>query len=411
MFFDKPNTLDPRILAEYEKLRHAIAQNKDWENQFNKRLTSETDPPLLELFHSQYRAQCLMEVARMIVHEHLPELDAIKQFLEWLPALVNHYHAAKGHDMVVVYATARTACVDPLSAAFIDEYTQILVENNHSVGTGASQTGGMGYVTERASQHIQRIGIEKTRSRTFGVRLGLIVDAGQPKANTIDFHAPPLYIFALRMYYLNLMGGCPDADEACKANSCHSEPPRRNRTIMVGGAGSVGEFIPDLVELQTSRFAHTCYTHVINQEHPVYVCVAPTAAAIKAYAKGDEGVELARIAERDNQSIAAWEAIRAKAVQIDTNSVKIPDRHDILGPMADALAATLQGSGLFYRGLLLQFADCLVNGTINGRELIPVSFVALDTPQKAARRTFELQSSRRQTIADLHGKHKISYRA
>lgn len=411
MFFDQPGTLDPRIGPTVARLEATIHGNPEWSKAFYHDYTRPSDPPMLSFFHSAYRRQALMEAAREVVRDHLAEVDAIKRFFIWLPALVEHYHEALGHDMIVAYSTARTACCDSLLRSFLRHFTRLAVENNCSIGTGASQTGGMGIATEFTSEEIRRIGMENTRSRTFGVRLGLIVDVGQPKAR-IDHHAPPLYAFALRMYYLALMGGCPDADEECMAKAGNGRKPGRNRLILTGGMGTISEVLADAVEFQTSKFAYTAYSHVMNQPYPAYVFVGPSVRAIQAYEElSGESTSLREIAAHDNAVIEHWESIRAKAIKVDEEHFSMQQRHDILGPMADNFAEMLSSSGMTYRGLMLQLADCLACGTVSARELVPFKFIALDDPEAAARRAIDTHLSERPSIQELHGSSQINYRA
>ncbi len=411
MFFDQPGTLDPKIKIVAARLEAMIRENEEWSKAFDHDYTNPSDPPMLNFFHSAYRRQALMEVSREVVREHLAEIDAIRRFFQWLPALVEHYHQALGHDMIVAYSTARTACCDPLLRSFLRHFTRLAVEQGCSIGTGASQTGGMGIATEFTSDEIRRVGVENTRSRTFGVRLGLIVDVGQPKAR-IDHHAPPLYAFALRMYYLALMGGCPDADEECMARAGNGRKPGRNRLILTGGMGTISEVLADAVEFQTSRFAYTAYTHVMNQPYPAYVFVGPSVRAIRAFEEeSGEKTSLLEVSRHDNMVISAWEGLRDAAIKVDEESRSMQERHDTLGPLADTLASKLSESGLMFRGLMLQLADCLACGTISARELIPFSFIALDDPETAAQRALDTHLSDRITIQELHGSTEINYRA
>ncbi len=407
MFFNEANTLDPRIIQQAEQLSIVLNSDPTHRAKFNRRFTTDTDPPMLEMFHSSYRTQCLFEVSRLIVHRDLAQEDGIKMFFEWLPALVSHYHATKGHDMVVAYATARTKCVDDFTREFLSYYLTLLIDNGSSVATGASKTGGMGVVSQIMYDKIKEVGAQTTKSRVFGVRLGFTMETEEQSPVKAHHHAPPLYIFALRMYYLNLIGGSPDAE--CVEQS--TKVARRNRLILPGGLGSWAEALTDLVELQTSKFAHTTYSHVLKQEIPYFVFVGPSANALQAYGLGGNFESLAEVAKIDNEIIERWKNLRTKAIQFDEAGLEMGKRLQRLNPDVSELAGMLPGSGLFYRGLLLQLADGILNATISARELLPVEFVCMDTAEDAAKRVFELHNKKRLTIEELHSGGNINFSA
>ncbi|MCB0325819.1 MAG: hypothetical protein KDD69_19700, partial [Bdellovibrionales bacterium] len=57
-----------------------------------------------------YRAQCLFEAARQ-VRDGVSEEVALDKVMQWLPALVRHYHRSIDADLVAVYATAWDHCI------------------------------------------------------------------------------------------------------------------------------------------------------------------------------------------------------------------------------------------------------------------------------------------------------------
>ena len=53
---------------------------------------------------------------------------------------------------------------------------------------------------------------------------------------------------------------------------------------------------------------------------------------------------------------------------------------------------------MFYRGQLMQFADMLVAGTVDGPEISPVHFISMADPAQAAKRAYDIQTAEYPTL-------------
>ena len=240
----------------------------------------------------------------------------------------------------------------------------------------------------------------------------MLVDLNQPKCSVIHHHCPPLYVFLLRMYYLGLLGGNPRRkEEVTKAGPKRRKDKsptrrterlgnrrRRARTVLVGGFGSLAEVLADIVELQLAPFVQTTYTHVLDQPVPQFVLV------------GNHCTKSADGAENDRLVIAAYNNIVTAAIDLQNAEAAKPagvarlnqaERAAILGPFVAPILAALPNCNLFYRGLLLQLADMLTAGTVDGKDVAPLKFVSLADPVRAAEEAFEIQTAEQPTLGDF----------
>lgn len=417
MFFQPDSTAQNyAVREEARRLEALIANDARLSKLYFRRYTTKHDPPMLELMHSAYREQLLMELAQRKIRDGMSENLLFEYFEEWLPAFVRHYQQSRDHEFVLVYATARDRCVDDDTLAFLDRYAELFVGAGFSAGTGGSSTGGMGATTKAFRKWIGLQKGEVEGVALFGARLGMLIDLNQPKCSVIHHHCPPLYVFLLRMYYLGLLGGSPkrpeeeqgSAKQRKKAKSRRTRHTRRTeklgnrrrraRTILVGGFGSLAEVLADIVELQLAPFVQTTYTHVLDQPVPQYVLV------------GNHCTKSASGEESDRALIEAYNNIVTAAIELQTSEASKPsgvaklnqaERAAILGPYVEPILTALPTSNLFYRGLLLQFADMLTAGTIDGKEVAPLKFVSLANPVGAAEEAFAIQTKPQPTLGEF----------
>ena len=236
MFFEPERRgLDCAILREADAIRELIARDAKLSRIYHRRYTTDNDPPILELMHSAYRAQLLMELAQKRLREGTPDTLLFEYFEEWLPAFVRHYQQSRDHELVLVYATARDRCVDASTLAFLDRYADLCVGAGFSGANGASSTGGMGAASVAWRKWIREHREKIDGVALFGARLGMLVDLNQPKCDAIHHQSPPLYVFLLRMYYLGLLGGNPKRKKVNGGtNGGKKELPSTKRTEQLG---------------------------------------------------------------------------------------------------------------------------------------------------------------------------------